>query len=83
MSCAPLSPDGASSERLMSYGENSSSSTSSMIWTTLPANESIAPAVTATGGEMPCRWKNRMFTAIRAIDDGRARFMNPTASCIA
>ena len=49
----------------------------------MPANESIAPAVTATGGETPWRWKNRMLTAIRASAEGSATFMNPIASCIA
>jgi hypothetical protein len=44
-------------------------------WTTVLAKESIAPAVTAAGGVIPCRWKKRMLTARRAADEGSARFM--------
>jgi hypothetical protein len=37
---------------------------------TLPANESIAPAVTASAPVKPWRWKKRMNTVIRASADG-------------
>ena len=62
--------------------ENTTSSSSITICTTLPTNESITLAVTAAAGGIPSRWKNRMSTAIRAAAEGRARFMNPVASCI-
>ena len=41
----------------------------------VPANESIAPDVTAEAGGTPSRWKKRMLTAIRAKLEGSARFM--------
>ena len=62
--------------------EKSSIRIRSSTCTALPANESITPAVTAAAGGTPWRWKKRTLIAIRAIDEGSARFMNPVASCI-
>src|SRR5262249_6256526 len=63
--------------------ENTSRTASRMPWTNVPANESIAPDATAVGAESPWRWKNRMFTAMRARFEGSAPFMYPVAGCIA
>ena len=87
-SSAPISrPSGPLVLRLASRSseavcENSTSVSSMMICMTLPTKESITLAVTAAAGGIPRRWKKRMSTAIRATDEGSARFMNPVASCI-
>jgi cytoskeletal protein RodZ len=72
---AERGPDGSSRLRFRLALEKASSSTSSTAWTSVLANESIAPAVTAAVAGMPWRWKKRMLIAMRARLDGRARFM--------
>ena len=68
--------------RSSAASEKSSIRSRSSACTALPANESITPAVTAVAGGTPWHWKKRTLIAIRAIDEGSARFMKPVASCI-
>ena len=60
---------------------NATRTSTSTAWRTFPANDSIAPAVTAAAPGSPCRWKNRMSTAILATLEGTARFRYDVASC--
>ena len=66
---------GASMLRFRLALENSSRSTSSRACTTVFVSESIVPDVMAAAGGTPWRWKKRTLTAMRAMPDGKARFM--------
>ncbi len=66
---------GVSRSRLRLALEKISSAISRTAWMIVFVNESIVPEVMAAAGGTPCRWKKRMFTAMRAKLEGSARFM--------
>ena len=61
--------------------ENSRIDTSRIACTTKPENPSMAPIANAEPDGTPWRWKKRTFNAIRAADDGIAKFTYEMASC--
>ena len=67
--------DGSFRSSVMDESEKSRSKITSTSCTAVLAKVSIAPEAIAVGGVIPCRWKKRMFTAMRARLEGRARFM--------
>ena len=68
-------PEGALRSSVMLDSEKSSSRVTSTICTAVLAKVSMAPEAIAVGGAMPCSWKKRMLTAMRARLEGSARFM--------